>query len=198
MRDAGLSPRGEAARRLAALNGRLLRIYSARCLRAVPLPLGPLEPLLTLNVDKEARKDALAIGHQGDLAVLLAKAREIDQEFLARLERLPLVRLRVRYAEIEPIRTQRMQKLMEVSAQLHATPWRGIRRAARGRYAPNEFEAIVREHLHLYAREVDALGRSVRLSVLFAPLRARMLQTMRAQADKLARELAELVYEVKS
>ena len=193
MRHARLSSRGQT--RLAGLNGRLLRVYSARCLRAAPVPLGPFERLLALNVDKEARKDALAIARAAELPALLAQSREIDEGFLARLRALPLLRLRIRYEEIEPIRAERMQQLLEVSARLLAEPWPGVRRAARAHYTRDQFEAIVRRHLRLYAREVDALGRSVRLSALLVPLRLRLARLMHEQAGALARDVCGLLYD---
>lgn len=161
----------------------------------MPVPLGPFGELLALNVDKEARKDALAIGHAGDLAELLAGAKRIDEEFLARLRAVPLLRLRIRYEEIEPIRAERMRQLVEVSARLLAAPWEGMRRAARARLRRDECEAILRRHLGLYAAEVDALARGVRLSALLAPLRLRLAGVMRSQADALARDVSRLLYD---
>ena len=160
----------------------------------LPIPLGPLEAILAANVEKEVRKDALAIRHPGDVSALLAKAREIDREFVARLERLPLVRLRLRYEDIEPVRRQRMQRLLKVSAALLARPWRGIRPAARACYGRAQFEALLREHLRLYAAEVHALNRSARLGALLAPLRERLRKAMEEQANGLAREVAGLLY----
>ena len=164
-------------------------------MRAVPVPLGPFERLLALNVDKEARKDALAIAGAGDVAQLLAEGRRIDEEFLARLRSLPLLSLRIRYEEIEPVRAERLRQLLEVSARLLAEPWPGLRRAARRHYAPNEFEAILRRHLRLYAQEVDGLGRSARLSMLLVPLRLRLASLMQEQAAALAREACALLYD---
>lgn len=176
------------------MNGRLLRAYSRRCLAAVPIPLGPLEALLAANVEKEVRKDALAIQSGHDIEKLLRHAREIDREFVAKLERFPLVRLHIRYEDIEPIRRRRMERLLAAAAALARAPWRGIRAAVRARYARAEFETLLGEHLRLYAREVHALSRAVRLGALVAPLRARLLETMEAQADCLAREVADLLY----
>jgi hypothetical protein len=87
-----------------------------------------------------------------------------------------------------------MERLLEAAARLLQAPWRGIRPAVRARYSRAEFETLLGEHLRLYAKEVHALGRSVRLGALVAPLRARLLKTMEAQADSLAREVADLLY----
>lgn len=156
------------------------------------LALGPLEPLLALNVEKEVRKDALVIG-SGQLP--LAQARDIDREFLAQLDRLPLLRLEIRYRDVEPIRRERMQRLLDASRRLLAPPWRGMRAAVRAAYERAAFEAALVEHLRLYAAEVHALGGSVRPRLLLAPLRARLRRVMEEQADALAREVSDLIYD---
>jgi hypothetical protein len=56
-------------------------------------------------------------------------------------------------------------------------------------------EALLREHLSLYAGEVHALSRSVRPALLVAPLRERLRRAMQAQAAALAREVAALLYD---
>jgi predicted membrane protein len=140
-------------------------------------------------------KDAAAIRSGDGVERLLRHAREIDREFVARLERFPLVRLLIRYEDVEPIRRRRMQQLLEVAAALAAGPWRGVRRAARARYPHAQMEALLREHLSLYAGEVHALSRSVRPALLVAPLRERLRRAMQAQAAALAREVAALLYD---
>jgi hypothetical protein len=157
--------------------------------------LGPLEALLAANVEKEVRKDALVIrAASPEIELLLQKAREIDRDFVARLERFPLVRLRIRYTEVEPIRRRRIERLLEAAASLARAPWRGIRPAARACYSRAEFEALLREHLRLYAAEVHALGGSVRPALLVAPVRERLRALMESRADSLAREVAALLY----
>ena len=156
--------------------------------------LGPLEALLAANVEKEVRKDAYAIRSGQGIEDLLSHAREIDREFVARLERFPLVRLRIRYEDVEPMRRRRMQHLLDAAAALARAPWRGIRPAARACYSRAEFQALVREHLRLYAAEVHALSRSVRPALVVAPLREGLRAVMEAHADSLARETAELLY----
>ncbi len=141
------------------------------------------------------RKDTLAIRSGENADELLRRAREIDREFIARLERLPLVRLRIRYEDVEPIRRRRIERLLETARALLAPPWRGIRPAARARYGRAEFETRVREHLRLYATEVHALSRSVRPALLVAPWRGRLYALMSEQANALAREVADLLYD---
>lgn len=173
----------------------MLRAYSRRCVAAARLPLGPLEALLAGNVDKEVRKDAAAIRSARSVELLLRQAREIDREFIARLERFPLVRLRIRYEDVEPLRRRRIERLLEAARALLEPPWRGIRAAASARYSRREFEALVREHLRLYAAEVHALSRSVRPALLVAPWRERLRALMEKQANALAREVACLLYD---
>lgn len=160
--------------------------------------LGPLEPILALNVEKEVRKDALAIRHAGEVPELLRQAQEIDREFLAQLGRFPLLRIEIRYEDIEPIRRRRMERLLDAAAAILKPPWRGIRPAVRACYARADFEAVLREHLRLYGIEVQALNRSVRLPALLAPLRDRLAQRLREimeqEASALAHEVARLLY----
>jgi hypothetical protein len=151
--------------------------------------------LLAANVGKEVRKDAFAIQSGKGIDELLSHARTIDREFVARLERFPLVRLSIRYEDVEPIRRRRMERLLEAAGKLVQPPWRGIRSAARACYGRAQFETLIAEHLGLYASEVHALSRSVRPAVLIAPLRERLRSTMEAQADALARDVAGLLYD---
>ena len=181
-------------RALTRLNAALLRAYSRRCLATLRLPLPrSLESVLALNVEKEARKDALIIAAAGEdeIPALLERARAIDREFVARL---PLLSLEIRYEEIEPIRRRRMEGLLAASGRLLGPPWRGIRLAVRERYAQAEFEAFLREHLRLYAAEVHALGRSVRLGALLAPVHDRLRRSMEREANALARDVTRLLY----
>ena len=165
--------------------------------------LGPLEPILALNVDKEVRKDALVIAQAGHpaspdgLSALLARAREIDREFLGRLGHFPL-RLEIRYEDVEPIRKRRLERLFDAAARLLRAPWRGLRPAVRACYGQADFAALLDEHLHLYALEVQALNRSVRVPVLMAPLRGlvadRLHAIMDLEAKALARQVTHLLY----
>ena len=139
------------------------------------------------------RKDALAI-RSGQGTGELRAARQIDREFIARLERFPLVRLRIRYEDIEPIRRERIERLLGATRALVAAPWRGIRAAARARYSADQLEALVRD-LRLYAAEVDSLGACVRPRLLVAPFRSRLRALMDERAGALAREVAHLLYD---
>ena len=167
-----------------------------RALRpSLRVALGPLEPILALNVDKEVRKDALVIAQAAQpaapdsLSALLARAREIDREFLAGLGRFP-VRLEIRYEDVEPIRRRRMERLFDAAARLLRPPWRGLRPAVRACYDEAEFAALLGEHLRLYALEVHALNRSVRVPALMAPLRGVIADRLRAIMELESKALA--------
>jgi len=165
--------------------------------------LGPLEPILVLNVEKEIRKDALVIAQAGRLApaeglsALLARAREIDREFLARLGRFP-VRVEIRYEDIEPIRRRRMERLFDAAARLLRAPWHGLRPAVRACYGEADFAVLLGEHLRLYALEVHALNRSLRVPALMALLRGliadRLRSIMELESKLLARQVTRLLY----
>jgi hypothetical protein len=176
-----------------------------RALRpSLRVALGPLEPILALNVDKEVRKDALVIalaarGAAPDgVSEMLARARQIDREFLERLGRLPL-RLEIRYQDVEPIRRRRMERLLDAAARLLAAPWRGLRPALRACYDERDFAGRLGEHLHLYALEVHALNRSVRVPALIGVVRGlvaeRLRAIMEAECGVLAREVTGLLYQ---
>ena len=175
-----------------------------RALRpALRVALGSLEPILALNVDKEVRKDALVIAQAASstspdrLAAMLARARDIDRDFLARMGRFP-VRLEIRYEDVEPIRRQRMQRLLDAAARLLATPWRGLRPAVRACYDERVFAAALAEHLRLYALEIRALNRSVRVPALVGPLRSMVAERLHAIMDReskaLAHEVSAMLY----
>jgi hypothetical protein len=175
-----------------------------RALRpSLRVALGPLEPVLALNADKEIRKDALVIAQaaqppaQGGLSALLCRAREIDREFLARVGGFPL-RIEIRYEEVEPIRRHRMERLFDAAARLLRAPWRGLRPAVRACYGEAGFAAALGEHLSLYALEVHALHRSVRVPTLIAPLRGLIAQRLRAimelESEALSRQVTRLLY----
>jgi hypothetical protein len=87
-----------------------------------------------------------------------------------------------------------MQRLLAAAEKLLEPPWRGIRVAVRERYRPEEFEAFLREHLRLYAAEVHALGRSVRLAGLLAPVHERLRRSMEREANALAHDVTRLLY----
>ncbi|MEI8164330.1 MAG: hypothetical protein WCI19_14440 [Betaproteobacteria bacterium] len=205
------------ARSLARLNGRILRIFSQRtttALRAalpLRLALPHLEPILALNVTKEASKDTLVILRACELAAelpadwsliqpqLLQATKEIDRMFLARVGKFP-VGIVIRYEEIAPIRARRM-KLLYDAAQKILTPRDSkprLRGAMHTTFTRDEFTQLLYELFRLYADETRSLSRSVRLPGLLVPLRERIAQelfnVMLRVARPLASEIAAMAY----
>lgn len=162
------------------------------------LPL--LEPFLAENVAKEARKDALVVRRAGEAVAagvpadstaareLLAAARAIDQEFLARIAGAP-VRIAIRYDRLEPLRQRRIELGLD-TAYLILHAWRHGRRL-REVLEPPELERRLAQILRLYAEETEALSGSVGLPRLLAPLREqvarRLLKAMTHAAAAVAR-----------
>lgn len=197
---------------LAAFNRRLLEAYSRRttdALRtALPLRLAlpHLEPFLALNVAKEVRKDALLIQRAAMAraagappgaevaAQLLAAAREVDREFLARIGGLPL-RIEIQYPRIEPLRLRRIELALDTAYRILGA-WRRNRRL-RNVFPAGDLEHRLRTVLELYAQETEALSHSVQLPALLAPLRERIAQhllgVMSTAARSLAREIAAAI-----
>ena len=201
---------------LAQLNGRLLAVYSFRTtseLRAalpLRLALPHVEPLLELNLQKEIRKDRLVIRRVGTdpgavaapeaVRALFVETKRIDSDFVARAGGFPL-RIVIPYREIEPLRVERIKRLMSASGRV-LDQWRDqgrLRAALRGAFTQSELETTLRQILDLYAREVRALTRSVRLPLLLEPLRERLAQhllaIMRGAGARLAADVARGVYD---
>jgi hypothetical protein len=161
------------------------------------LALPVLEPFLEENVAKEVRKDALVIRHAGapqaDGAAreILAAAREIDQQFLARIGGLP-VRIEIPYHRIEPLRLRRIELGLETARRI-LEAWRHGRRV-RASFAAGELERMVFEMLRLYAEETQALSHSVRLPALLEPLRERLAQRLREAMSNAARALTRTAH----
>lgn len=197
---------------LAELNRKLLVAYSRRTTEALrarlPLPVALpwLDRLLLSNVDKEVRKDAAVIQRavqaqkagqpldERTLDELLRCARAIDRDFLAQAKS-PL-EIPIRYEIIEPVRRQRIRKLFDASQHIAAAwrPPRRLRAALAEAFPGPALERSLFELMALYACETQALGESVRMPALLAPLRRRVLDglygTMERTAAKLAHEAA--------
>lgn len=202
---------------MAALNRKILEAYSRRTIDALrtilPLriALPRLETFLDLNVAKEVEKDALVIQRAGATfsagsppggeaaRQLLDATKEIDRAFLASAASLP-VGIVIRYDEIAPLRTQRIDRLLNAAYRIldAGRLARGSRSAIRAAYSRGELEKLLHDLLRLYALETRALSRALRLPALLVPLRERLAQslydTMNDTAIRLARELAGCVY----
>jgi hypothetical protein len=207
----------DQARTLAVLDRRILEAFSRRtvdALRAVlpvRLALSHLEPLLALNVAKEAQKDAVVIrcaaaalattfppGRE-TVRRLLEETKSIDRAFLDRVGGFP-VGIVIRYEAVAPARTQRIERLLSTAYRI-LDAWRtasGIRGALWASYPQPEFEYDLCDMLKLYALETNALSRSVRLPAILTPLRERLARglysAMNTTAMQLASELSRVVY----
>lgn len=182
----------DQAQGLAFLNGRILAAYSRRtvnALQALPplrLLLPHMEPVLALNVTKEARKDALVIRCAGETLAsgcppepeagrrLLEATKDIDRAFLQRARSLPL-RIVIDYERIAPVRLERIDCLFEAAHRILAA-WLALgslRAALQLAYPRPELERLLHRILRLYALEARALGGSVRIPGMFSSLRER-------------------------
>jgi hypothetical protein len=157
------------------------------------LALPALEPFLEENVAKEERKDALVIRRAGEAPApaaardILAAARAIDREFLARVGAFP-VRIEIPYERIEPLRLRRIELGLD-SARRILDAWRRGRRV-RDAFAAGELEQRLFEMLQLYAEETQALSHAVRLPAILEPLRERVARRLREAMIRAARALA--------
>jgi hypothetical protein len=206
---------------LAILNAKLLAAYSAHTVDALRgklalrFALPYLEPVLALNVEKEARKDRIVIRHAHEAALhgrppsreaaheLFVATKTIDADFLQRVDDFP-VRVVIRYEEIEPLRTARIRYMLDtayrmLSAWRHRVPFRT---ALRESHDQADFELVMNMIFNLYARETRALSRSVTLPAMLAPVGERAAQyigTIMAETGmRLARQLARGAYSVRS
>jgi hypothetical protein len=169
------------------------------------LALPALEPFLAQNVAKEVGKDALVIRRAGEALAageppgpgaarqLLAAAREIDREFLARVGVFP-VRIEIRYDAIEPLRLRRIELGLDTAYRILDAWHRG--RRLRDALSADETERRVFGMMRLYAEETQALSHSVRLPGILEPVRQRiglrLLEVMTGAARGLARDAARM------
>ncbi len=198
---------------LAALDRRILEAFSRRTTErlraALPLrvALPRVESFLADNVAKEARKDAIVIGHAGGalgnplapdaaaVRALLEAAKEIDRSFLDRVGHFP-VRIAIPYERIEPLRRRRIERLLDLSHRVLRRWHAGGR--LRDEFANEELRQRLQEMLDLYVEETLALSHSVRLPALLVPLRAHLAQAlrdvMREVAARMASDIARAVH----
>jgi len=173
--------------------------------------LPQVETVLALNVTKEVQKDALVIRCSADaldagsppgpdrLRQLFEETKVIERAFLGRVTSFP-VGIVIRYEEIGPVRMQRIERLSLMAYRV-LEAWQdasGLRAALRASYTQPEFERELWEILQLYARETNAVSRSVRLPFLLTPLRDQLARgvtsVMSDAASRLARDLSRAVY----
>lgn len=200
---------------LTELDRRMLEAFSRRTTErlraALPLPLRialpRLEPFLTANVAKEARKDALTIRRAGEaLAVgerpgpgtaqrIFEATQEIDRDFLRTIDRFP-VRIRIPYDRIAPLRLQRIERVFDFAYRI-LRQWRAGCRL-RDAFGKEELEQGLLKILELYVQESLALSHSVSLPALLEPVRERLARSlygvMNEVTVRLASEIADAVY----
>jgi hypothetical protein len=129
----------DQARILAVLDRRILEAFSRRTIDAlrdtlpVRLALPHVERVLALNVAKEAQKDALVIRCSAEALAagsppgretvqrLLDETKKIDRTFLDRIGTFP-VGVRIRYEDVAPVRTQRIERLLSELLSLARYP----------------------------------------------------------------------------
>jgi hypothetical protein len=173
--------------------------------------LGPLQSFLEVNVSKEVEKDrqvillAASLVEDGrfptrlDVQRLLAMARDIDRAFLQQAAIFP-VDLIIDYQDIEPVRQQRIQNLLNECHQL-LRQWRTMtcmRDAMAALYDADQFEKLLFDFLNLYSLETKMLSHSVRMPAVLSFARESVTQTvyvvMESVARQLANELASRLY----
>lgn len=202
---------------MAALNRKVLEAYSQRTtaklktIMPLRVALPRLESFLAMNVAKEVHKDAMVIdrvaenvasGEQPGIEAvkgLFDATKDIDRQFLAQTGKFP-VGIVIPYDRIAPLRTQRIEKLLNaVYRILDAGRSLSRHRAAiRSVYSQVEFERLLQDLLRLYALETRVLSQALHLPGLLVPLRERLAKSlyevMSDTAARLAQELAACVY----
>ena len=207
----------DKVRVLCAMSGAMMQEFSTRTAARLGdytlfrLLLPAFRAFLDINVRKEIEKDHLVILHaaaaqragsapqEADIQRLLQQAREIDRQFLQQATVFP-VSIHIEYRDIEQFRRRRIERLLELAgrllAQWEATP--RFRAAVASLYAPDEFQARLREILELYSAETKMLSRSVHIPQIFNFARDSLSETvhtvMVSVAQGLAGELTHKVY----
>ena len=207
----------DKVRVLCAMSGAMMQEFSTRTAARLGdytlfrLLLPAFRAFLDINVRKEIEKDRLVILHaaaaqragsapqEADIQRLLQQAREIDRQFLQQATVFP-VSIHIEYRDIEQFRRRRIERLLELAgrllAQWEVTP--RFRAAAASLYAPDEFQARLREILELYSAETKMLSRSVHIPQIFNFARDSLSETvhtvMVSVAQGLAGEFTHKVY----
>jgi len=175
------------------------------------LLLGPLRDFLKSNVEKEIEKDRHVILHAASLVQsekfptsqdtqhLLVLARDIDRTFLQQTIKLP-IELNIQYEEIESIRQQRIQSMLQESHHLFRE-WREMRcfrNALAMLYDAPQFAKLMFDILHLFSLETRMLSQAVRMPGLISFAREPLTQTvyvvMESVAHDLSTELAQRIF----
>ena len=167
------------------------------------LMLGPLQSFLEINVNKEIEKDRQVIllaaslarddrfPTQLDVQRLLAMSRDIDRAFLQQAAVFP-VNIAIDYQDIDPLRQQRIQCLLNESHQL-LYQWRNmtcLRNALAVLYDAEQFRKLLFDILHLYTLETKMLSQTVRMPAVLSFATESLTQTVSVVMESVARQLS--------
>lgn len=175
------------------------------------LLLPAFRSFIVLDIQKEVEKNRLVISNAAaahrvgrspddvDTRRLLEQAREIDCRFLREVAVFPIA-INIRYREIEPIRRERIERLIAAVYRLFVQ-WdltSRFRPAIAALYDRNQFADLLRGILGLYALETKLLSASVDMPWVFTGARDSLADTvyavMERVADQLAGELTDYVF----
>ena len=195
---------------LCAMDRHMLEEFSRRTTQRLKqhtlfrLMLGPLQSFLEINVNKEVEKDRQVILHaaslvqdekfptQQDVQHLLSLARDIDRVFLQQAAIFP-ANIAIDYQDIDPLRQQRIQCLLNESHQL-LRQWQTmtcLRNALAVLYDTEQFRKLLFDILNLYTLETKMLSQSVRMPAVLSFASESLTQTVHVVMESVARQLSE-------
>lgn len=195
----------------------LMRNFSSRTISSLRhqtffrMLIPALSRFLDENVEKEIRKDSLAIGlifdayrlekkvSKSEFDSIIEKTKKIDQEFLQKTRSLPLS-LTISYEQIEELRKKRMELIAKFVCTVlnHWIDEEPLYSALRLAYKKEELKKIIFKILHLYTLETKILSASVKLPLFLKgagnSLSGILYETMEAVARELAEEWSSKVF----
>ena len=199
----------DKVRLLCAMNRFMMQEFSQRTVEALKqgtlfsLMLPPLQSFLEINLQKEVKKDQLvltsaAVAHKTgkeadsrEVQRLLQEARSIDRNFLRQASPFP-INIDIQYYDIEEIRQQRIELMIEAATRLFAR-WETIprfREAVASLYDAQQFRSLLYEILHLYSHETRMLHNSIHMPGIISMARNSLAQTIYSTMERVSAELA--------
>lgn len=156
------------------------------------------------NVEKEIKKDSLAIGlifdaymlerkvSQKEFGIIIEKTKIIDEEFLAKTRSLPLS-LKIPYGQIEELRRKRLELIAKFVCTIlnHWIDEEPLYSAIRLAYKKEEFKKIIFKILHLYNLETRALSTSVKLPLFLKIAKDSLSKALYDTMESVAKEISE-------
>lgn len=156
------------------------------------------------NVEKEIKKDSLAIGlifdaymlerkvSQKEFGIIIEKTKIIDEEFLAKTRSLPLS-LKIPYGQIEELRKKRLELIARFVCTIlnHWMDEEPLYNAIRLTYKKEEFKKIIFKILHLYNLETRALSTSVKLPLFLKIAKDSLSKALYDTMESVAKEISE-------